>query len=181
MGKPSNHPTGGGKLTQQHMEGVTDINQIRERHLRTGVLGSGVSNGRKPMFVTLTGDSFHEMLLKVQNIQGSFAGYSAKIRKRFANNPENLIRFLEKTENLREAVALGLVDQADLSAHQVEQMNLVDSSEAEERSQFEKWRARQRARKLGDDAFEKDEDANSVPSRSDPEAQPSFSRKKRTT
>jgi len=180
MGSPSFHPTGGPKLTQQHMAGSTDIHSIVERHRRTGVLQStGKQSGRKPSFIHITGDTFHEMLIKVQQHQGQFAALPAKIRRRFANNPENLFRFLEDSKNLREAVALGLVDEEDITPERKAQMDLVEASEAEERVLFEKWRAERRAAAGG--GREASEEANPEPIRSDPEAQPSFSKKKRTS
>lgn len=175
MGKPQIHDAGGPKLTQQHMEGSTDINKLAEKYLRTGVIESGRANGLKPTFITITGDTFHEMLIKVQEQQGRFASLPAKIRKRFSNNPENLFRFLEDSKNLREAVALGLVDEADLDPARIEQMNLVAASEAEEKLQFEKWRKWQRDKAAG----VADEEANPMP-KADEESQPSFQRKKRT-
>lgn len=179
MGKSSFHPAGGDKLTQQHMEGVTDINKIMERHNRTGVFGSGRPNGKQPMYVNLTGDSFHEMLIKVQNAQGVFAGMPAKIRKRFGNNPENFLRFFEDPKNLREAIALGLVDEDSLSPEQSEQMNLVRASEADEKRQFEEWRKSRQKPDPEAEPFVPDEPATAR--RSDPESQPSFSRKKGRT
>jgi len=175
MGKPSFHPVGGVKLTQQHMEGVTDINKIMERHNRTGVFGSGRPNGRQPMFCDVSGDTFHEMLIKVQNIQGIFAGQPAKVRKRFGNNPENLLRFLENKENLAEAVELGLVDRDGLSKEDKAQLDLVDEAERKERIEFQQWRMSQRRNPFDD------EEATSVPVKADEEAQPSFRKKKRTS
>lgn len=185
MGKASPHPVGGDKLTQQHMEGVTDINKIMDRHMRTGVFGSGRPNGRQPMFIEMTGDSYHEMLIKVQQAQGVFAAQPAKIRKRFGNNPENLFRFLEDRSNLREAIALGLVDETKIPAEERQQMDLVAASEEEERKQFEEWRRQQRSLKRRSGEDDKDpfteSEANTMPRKADPESQPSFSRKKRTS
>lgn len=181
MGKASPHPKGGPKLTQQHMEGVTDINKIMERHNRTGVFGSGRPNGKQPQFIQLSGDSFHEMLIKVQNAQGIFAAQPAKIRKRFGNNPENFLRFFDDPNNLREAVSLGLVDGDTLSPEQREQMDLVRLSEDEEKRQFEEWRKSRKPGHVNPEAepFVPDEPATAR--RADSEAQPSFSRKKGRT
>lgn len=183
MGKSSVHPTGGGKLTQQHMEGVTNVNSIMDRALRTGSIpaGPGIPNGRKPMFINLSGESFHEMLIKVQDVQGRFAALPAKVRKRFAQNPLNLLKFLEDEKNLREAVSLGLVDESTLSPERKAQMDLVEASEMEELRQFEKWRARRRAAKLGDDPFEDDDESKGRASKADPESQPRFQKKTRTS
>lgn len=164
MSKPHNHPGGGQNLTQQHMQDSTDINKIVDKYNRTGVLQSGKASGKKPMFVRLDGMSFHEMLIKVQETQGQFAALPAKVRKRFANNPENLLRFLESKENLQEAIDLGLVDRDDVDPAKIAQMDLVKETEAAEKAEFEEW---------------KKSKANPVP-KADDEAQPSFKPNKRT-
>lgn len=179
MGIKSDHPSGGNVLAQQHMEGVTDINKIMERHARTGVFGSGRPNGRQPMYLNMTGDTFHESLIKVQNVQGIFSSMPAKIRKRFGMNPENFVRFFEDPANLKEAVALGLVDKEGLSSEQLEQMNLVRNSDEEDRRQFEEWRKSRRNPPPEEEPFVPDEPVTAR--RSDPESQPSFSKKKART
>lgn len=179
MSKRSPHPAGGGKMTQQHMAAATDINRIMDKHLRTGVLGTGVSNGRQPRFDFVSGESFHEMLLKVQEAQGAFATLPAKVRRRFANNPENLIRFLADEKNLAEAIELGLVNREDLPAERVAQLDLVKQAEARDRQEFEAWRRRRNGDELDSDE-DLGDDANSVPTQPDPEANPRKSRNNRT-
>lgn len=164
MSHPHNHPESGPKLTQQHMKDATDINKIVERYNRTGVLQSGKASGKNPMFIRMDGKSFHEMLIKVQETQGEFASLPAKVRKRFANNPENLLRFLESKENLQEAIDLGLVDRDDVDPAKIAQMDLVKETEAAEKAEFAEW---------------KKSKANLMP-KADDEAQPSFQPKKRT-
>lgn len=165
MSHPHNHPVGGPKVTQQHMRDSTDINKIVDKYNRTGVLQSGRASGRQPMFIRMDGLTFHEMLIRVQETQGQFAALPAKIRKRFANNPENLLRFLENKENLEEAIGLGLVDRESVDPEKLAQMDLVKETEAAEKAEFEEWKRSK---------------ANPVPAKADDEAQPSFQPKKRT-
>lgn len=185
MGKKVFHPTGGDKLTQQHQGDATNINKIMERHLRTGVLsGPGRPNGRQGQYLNMTGENYHEMLTRVQEAQGQFAAFPAKIRRRFSNNPENLLRFLQDDKNLAEAAELGLVDLDSLPPErkaQLEQMDLVKEADKEDYLEFQRWKQR-RARDRQDfgDQFVGDE-ARDVPTNSDPEANPRKSAKKRTS
>lgn len=164
------HPVGGTRLTQSHMEGVTDVNKIMDRFHKTGVLASGTrQSGRKPMFLNLTGQSYHEMLVQLQSVQGSFASLPAKVRKRFAHNPENLLTFLEDDKNLQEAMNLGLLEESDLSPERKAQMELFEQVPKDQYREFQEWRERQKApRQEGGDPPEGEG------MRADPEAQPSY-------
>lgn len=176
------HPTGDGKLTQQHMLDSTDINKIMERHNRTGVLsGPGRPNGKAPQYLNLTGESFHEMLIRVQEAQGLFATFPSKIRKRFGNNPENLFRFLQDDRNLVEAAELGLVDLDSIPSERKAQLDLVDESDKVDYREFLRWKTRRRQQAADNDLVFGDEDAKSMPTSSDDEAQPRKSSKKRTS
>lgn len=147
MRKRVQHPTGGEKLTQQHFAAEANINTIMERHLRTGgpLLGPGKQSGRQPIFTELTGQTYHEMLCKIQEVQGTFAALPAKIRKRFANNPHQLIRFLEDSNNLNEAISLGLVQREDLPPEKIQQLDLAEEAEKADLEEFREWQRKKRA------------------------------------
>lgn len=174
MGKRVPHPVGGATLTQQHMEGVTDVNKIMDRFNRTGVLGSGGrANGRRPEFLEVSGASYHEMLVRLQKIQGTFASLPAKTRKRFSHNPENLLRFLEDDKNLAEAIELGLVDESDVPREKLQQMDIVDEATRADWKKFEEWRRNEKERRSKEDEPPPDNPG------SDEESQPTFSKKGR--
>lgn len=142
------HPTGGEKLVQQQFKDQANVNNIMQKHLRSGMGGlqpPGRPGGRVPMFVSLTGKTYHEMLCQVQEVQGQFAGLPSRVRRRFANNPEQLIKFLEDPNNLEEAIKLGLVQEDDLSEEKKAQLDLVREAEAEDRRRYEEWKRKQRA------------------------------------
>lgn len=167
MGKKVIHPNGGHKLTQQHMLDAVDPNKIMEKYHATGLLRSGRQNGRQPMFLNMTGDSYHEMLVKVQEVQGQFSALPAKIRKRFSHNPANLLRFIQDKNNLEEAIELGLVSRDGLSDEMKDQLDLVDQADAEDYREFQEWKKRNNTAPPA----REDEPA---PSRADDEAQPSY-------
>lgn len=173
-------PSGGDKLTQQHFGDSTDINRIMEKFNRTGVLGTGAKqSGRKPIYLNLSGESYHEMLLRIQEAQGQFANFPAKVRKRFANNPENLLRFLGDDKNLAEAAELGLVDLDSIPAERKAQLDLVDEADKLDFHEFLRWKNRRR-QAANDDPFS-DANAKPMPTQSDDEAQPRKSSKNRTS
>lgn len=158
------HQTGGDKLTQQHFADAADINKIMHRHLAGGPLqGPGRPSGRKPMYMNLTGQSYHEMLCQVQEVQGQFAALPSKVRKRFANNPQRLVEFLEDPENLKEAMEIGLIQEEDLSEDKKAQLDLVRESDKKDREEFEAWKqSKERAKARAgseddDDPFEKED------------------------
>lgn len=98
-------------LTQQHFEAETNINNIIARYESTGVLGDPLNPGTiQPMF-----DDFSSPIdfQTAQNILAhsmqAFDQLPAHIRKRFENDPSQMLYFLEKEENRDEAIRLGLV------------------------------------------------------------------------
>jgi len=176
------HPQVPGSLTQKHFAEATDINRIMARvHAGGALAGAGRPSGEQLRYGSLTGASYHEMLVRLQQVQGSFAALPAKVRKRFANNPENMLSFLEDGKNITEAVSLGLIDPDSATAEQVEQLDLARQAERQDREEFAQWQREKRA-KLGQPPWDEnaEADANSMPGHSDEEANPRNSRKKRT-
>lgn len=132
-------PTGEKSETQQHFKDAQDINLMLRPYLPGEVPQSNPS-GRQPRFISLTGDSFHEMLIKVQEAQDEFNQLPARLRRRFHNNPEMLIRFCENPDNLPELVKAGIVHRDDLSDEHLAQLDLVEESERTQREEFEAWK-----------------------------------------
>lgn len=168
--------------TQQHFKQAADINHIMARGRQTGVIqGPGVPSGQKMRYMHLTGQTYHDMLIQVQQAQGSFAGLPARVRKRFSNNPENLLTFLEDPKNVREAVKLGIIEETSISPELKSQLDLVEEAEHKDMEEFREWQ-RQRAHPSGvrlagdqEDPFEQDDS----PNRADKEGQPSYKKKPR--
>lgn len=105
--------TTGPSLTQQHFAEGQNINNMVSRHMRAG-LGRNLSNiaqggSRQPIFGDFSSIDYHDMLNKVTDIDNVFQTLSPKVRTRFRNNPELLLRFCEDPANYKEAVKLGLM------------------------------------------------------------------------
>lgn len=165
--KRIHHPSGGEKLTQQQFGESANINTIMQRHLKGGPLqGPGLNTGATMKYGYLSGETYHEMLVKVQNAQGAFASLPSRIRKRFANNPENLFSFMQDENNLQEAIDLGLLKKEDVSPEKIQQIDLAREADIEDKRLFEEFKANRRK-----------DNANIMPNESDEEANPRKSRK----
>lgn len=166
--KKVSHPTGGEKIVQQNFKDKTDINVIMRKHLTSGhgsIQPPGRPGGREPRFVNLTGETYHEMLCKVQDIQGQFAGLPSRVRKRFANNPQLLLKFLEDPKNLEEAIKLGLVQEEDLSEDRKAQLDLVREAEAEDRRLFDVWKKSKQRANEDEPPWEEEQEEKKPPKR----------------
>lgn len=109
MGKtPLVFPKDEPKLTQQSAKDECDINQIVERARRGADLSAMVRTG------AMYGDfsslpDLKSALLIVRQAESLFGAMDAHVRKRFGNDPVNMIEFLKDDRNRDEAIALGLV------------------------------------------------------------------------
>lgn len=97
----------GETMTQQHMAEDCDINNILRRYSQTGVLSHFREGGT---YEDLPGAiDFHEAMNLVVQAQEMFDELPSDIRKRFGNDPAQLLQFCEDRDNLDEAIELGLV------------------------------------------------------------------------
>lgn len=98
---------------QQAPAQVQDINTIVNRHL--GVPGRSLASigdpaaTRKPQFIDLPSESYHDMMNKVASIDLAFGSLGSRLRSRFKNDPYQLLRWVEVPENRLEAISLGLI------------------------------------------------------------------------
>lgn len=98
----------GESKTEQNHQNETDINKIVSRYQRTGQMPT---NLRLPYFGDFTGvTSYHEAVDRVREMETEFMKLPAALRKRFRNDPAELVDFLNDAENRSEAMKLGLVE-----------------------------------------------------------------------
>lgn len=94
--------------TQQHFKDECDINSVLERYRKTGHFNPHIV--RKGQYGDFTGFSdFRSALQVVIEAQSSFDALPAHLRKRFGNDPQNLVDFLSDSKNNEEAETLGLI------------------------------------------------------------------------
>lgn len=98
-------------LTQQHFLEDCNINKIMEKYRRTGILPV---NQTRAIFGDFSeGFDFMDAQRQIAAAKEAFAQLPAKLRKRFENDPAQLLAFLEDPENRAEAEALGLVEKKE--------------------------------------------------------------------
>lgn len=98
----------GESMAQQNMKAETDINTIVSRYMRTGQMGNPVSE-KRPIFGDFTSLEFMDMQNSIADINQEFSSLPSRVRRRFGDDPHQLIRFVEKPENMAEAIKLGLI------------------------------------------------------------------------
>ena len=101
--------------TQQQFADSQNINNIMGKFKRTGILGNPLQAGqRNAQFGDFSsGADFLEAQNTIIRAQESFMDLPSSIRKRFSNNPAELLTFLNDEKNLEEAQQLGLVEKPD--------------------------------------------------------------------
>lgn len=96
-------------MTEQHFKDECDINNIVAQYQQTGVMPSG---DRQPLFGDFA--NFPQDLQASQaffdEAAERFMQLSSDIRKRFGNDPVQLLSFLHDEKNREEAISLGLVN-----------------------------------------------------------------------
>lgn len=105
-----------GRVQHQFKE-ESDINNIVGRYRETGILGDpSLSSGKQPMFGDFSNTvSYHESRTKLIQAKEDFANLPAKVRDRFKNDPEKLIKFIDDDKNRAEAEKLGLIPRSEIS------------------------------------------------------------------
>jgi len=93
---------------QQHHKDECDINVILERFGKTGQLPVNAISGTYGDFSGV--HDYHTALNTLIAAESEFESLPATIRKQFANEPANLIEFLNDPKNKDKAIELGLVN-----------------------------------------------------------------------
>lgn len=98
-------------LAQQQFKDETDINTIVERF---GLTGEMPHVSHTPTYDDFTGVfDFQTAMNVVVQAQREFMSYPAKLRARFSNDPQEFLEFMDKPENMDEAIKLGLAERRE--------------------------------------------------------------------
>lgn len=93
-------------LTDQTQKDQCDINNIMKKYLGKIHLVPTPTQGKYGDFSQLP--SYQQSLHIIKEAQDSFNSLPAQVRKKFSNNPSEMIQFLEDETNNEEAYKLGL-------------------------------------------------------------------------
>lgn len=100
--------TSGETLTQQQYKDDTDVNVIMARFMKTGQIPLHVPPMLEGDFSQLP--NYQDALETIKMADQMFMELPALARKRFENNPQELMDFLNNPENKDEAIRLGLLN-----------------------------------------------------------------------
>lgn len=101
-------PIYGKSRTKQAFKGECDINKIVAKATQTGFVDS--MNGTPPMYADVSDVPDYQTSLNVViYAKKRFDALPAEVRRRFGNNPNELVEFMGNEENREEAVKLGLL------------------------------------------------------------------------
>jgi len=95
-------------FTEQSHKDQCNINSIVAKYDKTGVLVH--INQFEAQFGDMAGEDYKTMLDTILDAKRNFSKLPSHIRKRFQNNPEKLLAFMEDPKNRDEAVKLGLIN-----------------------------------------------------------------------
>lgn len=101
----------GDSLTQQHFKDDCDVNKIIDRYTRTGVVPAELVQQSEGVYGDFSnvGD-FLAAQQSVANARQAFEALPSSIRRRFNDDPAQLIAFMSEEKNYDEALKLGLVN-----------------------------------------------------------------------
>jgi len=96
--------------TKQSFKDECDINQIVPK-IQSGEIINHV-NAHAGQYADLTsyGNSYHENLNAILSAQNAFMALPSDVRKRFHNDPGELLDFVNDDSNYNEALKLGIVE-----------------------------------------------------------------------
>lgn len=99
-------------LTQQHFREECDINRIMERYQETGNWGE--QTNVRPQFGDFSTEfDFRTAQETVIRAREAFEALPSKVRRRFGNDPAELLEFLQDEANRDEAIMLGLIEKPE--------------------------------------------------------------------
>lgn len=98
-------------MVQQSDKDSTDINLIIKRYCECGICPTcTVKPPISEDVAMLSGEDFNSMMQKIAQVNNQFYELPAEVRKKFANNPSNMLEFIQDPNNREEAEKLGLVE-----------------------------------------------------------------------
>lgn len=100
-------PMQGSSMTDQSFQESCNINTIMDRFAKTGQLPNNMREPGQYLDLSSVGE-YQDSLNIIATAREAFEALPSDIRKRFNNEPAELLSFMENPDNLDEGVKLGL-------------------------------------------------------------------------
>lgn len=97
--------------TKQQFKDECDINALVRRAVLNGSIHQPVTAGSYGDFAT--SEDYHSAVNRITEANAQFQELPSDLRARLANDPGELLRFIDDPDNLDEAVQLGLLELTD--------------------------------------------------------------------
>ncbi len=94
-------------VEQSHKKEV-DINQIVKKHGMDIIQKTAMLQTMEYQMDDISGNDFHEAMIKVTKAQETFDTLPHELRKKFDNSPAKYLDFVQNPANAEEMVALGI-------------------------------------------------------------------------
>ena len=98
--------TGPGMTEQAHKR-ETDMNYILREYTKTGLIKH--AKNYQGQYDDVSVQSFQEAMFLVKNAERMFSELPSEARKRFANNPEQFLEFVQNPDNKSEMQRMGIL------------------------------------------------------------------------
>lgn len=98
-------------LTKQSFKDECNINKIMDKFQRTGIISHYASHG--PQYMEIEPGDFLDAQLVIAKANTMFEELPSSVRKRFHNNPEHFLEFVQNPSNQEEMVQMGLASHID--------------------------------------------------------------------
>jgi phage internal scaffolding protein len=121
--------TSGLSLTKQSFKQECDVNNILKNYNKTGVMPENFNPGE---YRDLDGTDYQEYMQTVASANSMFEELPSALRKRFKNDPAQLLSFVHDDKNVAEALKLGLLrDDYEIAIAPPQTSEPIDKSVAE--------------------------------------------------
>lgn len=118
---------------QQQFEEQSNINNIMKKYHATGMITH--LNRKQGQYADMTQvKDYATSLQTVIDAQNAFMTLDSSIRKRFQNNPQELINFLKNPKNKDEAIALGIVNKPSNANDEIKTTNAIPATDTKPKS-----------------------------------------------
>lgn len=111
-------------MVQQSDKDSTDINLIIKRYCECGICPTCTVQPISEDVAMLSGEDFNSMMQKMAQVNNQFNELPAEVRKKFANNPANMLEFIQDPNNRKEAEKLGLIAKSNEYGNNFELPNI---------------------------------------------------------